>query len=245
MLQLITDILGKSEIKREVESFYQSKRFWMLSTAYYLSICVYIIYQSVRLLGHDAHPFIFTFFVVLIGAIIVRSFLVYKKEILSIYPSFLVYMYYPEHNQKARFLIFSISPIFYILLFRTLRSSTNFISEDYKNAHIVALVLCIIPILFEFFIFVFLIIVFLCADVIASKCVVTEEMEKQFGDDGVDCLICKCEFEKDEILTSLKCHHKFHDDCIVTWFKFNNACPLCKQTLLQQGSLREIVSKYE
>lgn len=244
MLNLIQDIVNKGELKKQAQEFYNSKRFFCIQAAYYLGICIYTFVKSVDLINNDANAYLVTFFVIIIATTMIKIVLVYRKDSMVIYPSLLQFIYYPENDQHSRFLIFVINPLFYIVLLGTIRSSTHFVADKFATLFINVLFLYLLPIILELFIFMFLVVIFASADVVADKVVVTKEMEKKLEDEGEDCLICKCEFEKDEILTYLKCKHKFHEDCISTWFKINNACPLCKQTLLQQGSLREIVSKY-
>lgn len=44
-----------------------------------------------------------------------------------------------------------------------------------------------------------------------------------------DCCICLASLDKDEEVSTLKCSHHFHKDCIETYFKeYNYLCPLCK-----------------
>jgi hypothetical protein len=44
-----------------------------------------------------------------------------------------------------------------------------------------------------------------------------------------DCCICLGALDKDEEVSTLKCSHHFHKDCIATYFKeYNYLCPLCK-----------------
>ena len=39
-------------------------------------------------------------------------------------------------------------------------------------------------------------------------------------------------FEKNEMIRSLKCNHKFHIDCIDSWLKKEKMCPLCKKEVI-------------
>ena len=45
------------------------------------------------------------------------------------------------------------------------------------------------------------------------------------------CLICLDNYEIDENLCYLPCFHLFHSDCIKTWIKKSNKCPLCKNII--------------
>ena len=48
-------------------------------------------------------------------------------------------------------------------------------------------------------------------------------------DDGVldDCIICFQPLESGDRVGDLACKHLFHADCLKTWLKRRNACPLC------------------
>ena len=45
------------------------------------------------------------------------------------------------------------------------------------------------------------------------------------------CLICLDNYEVEENLCYLPCFHLFHSDCIKTWIKKSNKCPLCKNII--------------
>ncbi|OQS54873.1 ATL52 [Ecytonucleospora hepatopenaei] len=244
MLSLIQNIIEKPEIKRQVDEFYTSYRFFILQALYYLSLCAYTLFRCIKITNYGANGYLLTFFVILIGVTLFKLLLIYKKQSMAVFPSLFQFLFFPESEQKLLFLVFVVNPLFYLVLIKTLRGSTHFYVDIFVNLFFETIGLYILPTVFEITILIFLMIILSTADVVAKKLTVTKELEKTLNDDGVDCLICKCEFEKNEILTILKCKHKFHDDCITTWFKVNNACPLCKQTLLQKGSLRQIVAKY-
>ncbi|PWA61809.1 GWT1-like protein [Artemisia annua] len=49
---------------------------------------------------------------------------------------------------------------------------------------------------------------------------------------GLECAICLCEFEDDNILRLLtKCYHVFHQDCIDLWLESHKSCPFCRRSL--------------
>ena len=48
--------------------------------------------------------------------------------------------------------------------------------------------------------------------------------------------------EKEEnCISTLKCGHKFHTDCIIKWLKLKNNCPICTQLLLHEEDNNKIV----
>ncbi|XP_024986485.1 RING-H2 finger protein ATL29-like [Cynara cardunculus var. scolymus] len=49
---------------------------------------------------------------------------------------------------------------------------------------------------------------------------------------GLECAICLCEFEDDNVLRLLtKCYHVFHQDCIDLWLESHKSCPFCRRSL--------------
>ena len=45
------------------------------------------------------------------------------------------------------------------------------------------------------------------------------------------CLICLDDYQVEEKLCYLPCFHLFHSDCIKSWVKKSNKCPLCKNII--------------
>ena len=54
-----------------------------------------------------------------------------------------------------------------------------------------------------------------------------ESIDK-LGPEKKNCTICLENFEKNDKVINLDCLHMFHDNCIKTWLKKNNYCPICK-----------------
>ena len=48
---------------------------------------------------------------------------------------------------------------------------------------------------------------------------------------NITCNICLENFEIGNILRVLECNHEFHENCIITWLKSNNTCPICRHEL--------------
>ena len=47
----------------------------------------------------------------------------------------------------------------------------------------------------------------------------------------ITCNICLEGFQKGNILRVLECNHEFHENCIITWLKSRNTCPVCRHEL--------------
>ena len=48
--------------------------------------------------------------------------------------------------------------------------------------------------------------------------------------------------EKDEEgISTLKCGHQFHSECIIKWLKIKNNCPICRQIVLKENNYNKIV----
>ena len=55
------------------------------------------------------------------------------------------------------------------------------------------------------------------------------------------CKICLCEYEKDDMVTRLKCdrRHYFHTECIEGWIKQGkNTCPFCNKPIEDIDNIR-------
>ena len=49
-----------------------------------------------------------------------------------------------------------------------------------------------------------------------------------------ECAICLEEFKRNDIIKEFyKCKHIFHKDCLKSWLKRSNCCPLCKHDLTE------------
>lgn len=57
--------------------------------------------------------------------------------------------------------------------------------------------------------------------------------EVQLDDSERKCLVCQCEYETSEVLRRLPCGHCFHSDCVEQWLKGKDACPYCRQCIVQ------------
>jgi hypothetical protein len=44
------------------------------------------------------------------------------------------------------------------------------------------------------------------------------------------CIICMDNYENEDVLKILPCHHYYHKECIKEWLlKYNHICPICKK----------------
>ena len=48
------------------------------------------------------------------------------------------------------------------------------------------------------------------------------------------CVICLVDFNCGDKVTMLPCIHMFHTDCIQSWLKTKNFCPLCRLKLTKE-----------
>ena len=58
------------------------------------------------------------------------------------------------------------------------------------------------------------------------KCVSIDEYIFEKVDNHIVCSICCEKSTHDNVI--LDCKHSFHENCIKTWLKYNNSCPLCR-----------------
>lgn len=55
----------------------------------------------------------------------------------------------------------------------------------------------------------------------------------QLEEEKEDCSICQNIFDTGEILSSLKCEHIFHKQCIYRWLNKSLSCPLCRYKIIE------------
>ena len=55
------------------------------------------------------------------------------------------------------------------------------------------------------------------------------EIDKKYSQ--TECAICLQEFENDNEVYQLECHHIYHKSCLDQWFSRQNSCPLCKNNI--------------
>ncbi|RLN68831.1 hypothetical protein BBJ28_00002713 [Nothophytophthora sp. Chile5] len=60
----------------------------------------------------------------------------------------------------------------------------------------------------------------------------TTDMQKT--EEHTECVICLCDYEKDDEVISLPCGHAFHKNCGMTWLVEHNVCPTCRYNLPTQ-----------
>jgi hypothetical protein len=51
------------------------------------------------------------------------------------------------------------------------------------------------------------------------------------GSEGQECSVCLIDFEKDDEVIHLACHHTFHQDCIMEWALHKQDCPNCREKI--------------
>ena len=74
-----------------------------------------------------------------------------------------------------------------------------------------------------------------------SEAIVSELPENQIDDinkldnDKKNCVICMEDFKNGDKSTNLPCLHMFHTNCIQSWLKKQNTCPICKFKLTEDN----------
>lgn len=43
-----------------------------------------------------------------------------------------------------------------------------------------------------------------------------------------ECAVCLMEFEENELCRMTLCLHVFHSECLLSWIKKNENCPVCR-----------------
>ncbi|KAH0513366.1 E3 ubiquitin-protein ligase RNF181 [Microtus ochrogaster] len=67
----------------------------------------------------------------------------------------------------------------------------------------------------------------------AAKAVVESLSRTVIGSTKAElkCPVCLLEFEEEETVIEMPCHHLSHSNCILPWLSKTNSCPLCRHEL--------------
>jgi hypothetical protein len=57
------------------------------------------------------------------------------------------------------------------------------------------------------------------------------KVSQQHVDNESQCTTCMDQFNLNEEVGELGCHHIFHPDCIIPWLRSHNTCPVCRATI--------------
>lgn len=61
----------------------------------------------------------------------------------------------------------------------------------------------------------------------------TQANMENFSEENKSCSICQCNYEVKEKYIILPCLHRFHSECVSTWFERKSTCPICKRKVGQ------------
>jgi len=50
------------------------------------------------------------------------------------------------------------------------------------------------------------------------------------------CSVCQDDYIKDDTVLEMPCKHEFHKDCVVSWLKLHNTCPVCRDSVESQNN---------
>jgi len=65
--------------------------------------------------------------------------------------------------------------------------------------------------------------------------VVTELDKKEVSETGCQCCVCQDGLVVGEVASRLPCGHEFHSDCIATWLKVQQTCPVCRTNIIPES----------
>ena len=68
-------------------------------------------------------------------------------------------------------------------------------------------------------------------DIIRNYPITKIKNPRKLSENKKKCLICLENFKKGDNSIVLPCIHIFHSECIKTWMKKKNSCPLCKNKI--------------
>ncbi|XP_065352282.1 E3 ubiquitin-protein ligase RNF181-like [Cloeon dipterum] len=60
-----------------------------------------------------------------------------------------------------------------------------------------------------------------------------------------NCAVCLKNYDEESQCRMMPCKHKFHQECIFTWLKQTNSCPICRKELPTDDLDYEAIRKYK
>lgn len=69
-----------------------------------------------------------------------------------------------------------------------------------------------------------------CADKLSHEMFINKDFYVKKKENT--CSICLCEFNENEIVSTLRCNHFFHPECLNEWIVKKKNCPLCRTNII-------------
>ncbi|KAM0677611.1 E3 ubiquitin-protein ligase rnf38 [Binucleata daphniae] len=55
---------------------------------------------------------------------------------------------------------------------------------------------------------------------------------------NLDCCVCFCQYNPDDLIMELVCEHYFHKTCIKPWLKLQGICPMCRSIAIKTRKVK-------
>lgn len=58
-----------------------------------------------------------------------------------------------------------------------------------------------------------------------------------------ECSICLQKYNNGDQIFITKCQHKYHIQCLLSWYKNNNNCPICRKQICINSIIQKTIQK--